>query len=66
MRSKEIDGCVIFTNTQKKCYDWLISQRTVQSVIQVEKNGDWARVVLHGEETAIGNPLGWSKEDFYE
>ena len=62
----EISGPVIFTNAQRKCYDWLISQPTVDLVIQVEKNGDWARAVLHGEEEVIPNPMGWKKEDFYE
>jgi hypothetical protein len=66
MRNKKIGGCVIFTNTQKECYDWLIAQSTVDSVIQIEKNGDWARVILHEEEEVIPNPMGWRKEDFYE
>lgn len=64
--SRVIDGCVVFTQTQKRCYDWLISQKDIEGVIQLAPNGDWARVILHGEETSIPNPLGWSRKDFYE
>lgn len=62
----KISGTVIFTKTQKECYDWLISQPTVDEVIQIDKNGDWARVILHEEEVVIPNPMGWRKGDFYE
>lgn len=62
----KINGCVIFTKTQKECYNWLISQPTVDSVIQIDKDGDWARVILREEEEMIPNPMGWRKEDFYE
>jgi hypothetical protein len=62
----KINGCVVFTNTQKKCYDWLISQPTVNGVLEIHEDGHWARVILHEEEVVVPNPLGWSKEDFYE
>jgi len=66
MRSKKIDGCVIYTKKQKQCYDWLSAQKPIQRIIQIEKNGDWARVVIKDIEKTIPNPIGWEKKDFYE
>jgi hypothetical protein len=58
MPSQKVDDLiVIFTNTQKKVYNYLMKQPTVSKVIRIGPDGKWAILVLNGEETIIDNPL---------
>lgn len=67
MSTSKINGCVIFTNAQKKVMRHLAEDPHVIEVTRICPDGDWAYVIYHDpeygrEDMMIGEPLKWEIE----